>query len=178
MESLSIQLQPFFEWLLRTTVKASVLIGLILLAQLMLRGKLSVRWRYCLWLVLLIRMAMPWAPASSLSLFNLIPVKALGESLQTYTAAGSFGVTDILLFIWLTGALVLAVYVFASDFNLWRIVKSESLVIEQDILELLEDCKRQMGVRTILGLVITDKVKSPALFGFVRPRLLLPKGML
>jgi Tol biopolymer transport system component len=35
-----------------------------------------------------------------------------------------------------------------------------------------------MGIRIILGVVATDKVKSPALFGFIRPRLLLPKGML
>jgi len=59
MESLNIQLQPFFEWLLRTTLQASLLIALILLFQLLLRGKLGIRWGYCLWIVLLIRMAMP-----------------------------------------------------------------------------------------------------------------------
>jgi hypothetical protein len=36
----------------------------------------------------------------------------------------------------------------------------------------------QMGVETILAVVVSDKIKSPALFGFVRPRLLLPQGML
>jgi hypothetical protein len=49
---------------------------------------------------------------------------------------------------------------------------------DQKILDLLEDCKSEMGIRTILGVVITDKVKSPALFGFVRPRLLLPAGII
>jgi len=49
---------------------------------------------------------------------------------------------------------------------------------EGKILDLLEDCKVQVGVQTILGVIVTDKVKSPALFGVVRPRLLLPEGML
>ncbi|TFH48882.1 MAG: hypothetical protein E4G89_05600, partial [Methanothrix sp.] len=80
--------------------------------------------------------------------------------------------------LWLTGALVLAVYVCAGNFNLWRIVKRRRPLTDQKILELLEDCKAQMGIQTILGIVPTDKVESPALFGFVRPRLLLPHGMI
>ncbi|GAF77920.1 unnamed protein product, partial [marine sediment metagenome] len=87
-------------------------------------------------------------------------------------------VANILPLIWLTGALILAVYVCASNFNLLRIVKRERPLTDQKILDLLEDCKAEMGIRIILGVVATDKVKSPALFGFIRPRLLLPKGML
>ncbi len=71
MESLSIHLQPFLDWLVRTTLQASLLIGLILLLQTALRTRLGVRWNYCLWLVLLARMAMPWMPESRISLFNL-----------------------------------------------------------------------------------------------------------
>jgi beta-lactamase regulating signal transducer with metallopeptidase domain len=87
-------------------------------------------------------------------------------------------VADMLAFVWLAGVLVLAGYVFASNFRLWRIVKSVRPLTEQRILDLLEDCKRQVGVETILGIVVTDKVEGPALFGFVRPRLLLPMGII
>ncbi|MHC4426814.1 MAG: M56 family metallopeptidase, partial [Planctomycetota bacterium] len=224
MESLNMQLQPFFEWLLRTTLQASLLICLILLLQAVLRGKLGVRWHYCLWLLLLVRMAMPWAPQSRASLFNLIPQRqteharqdtgeqvvgsdvasaGTGESppaLRTSVAQDNretitvtpqiskeakgqlksalFELAGTLPFVWLTGALALAVYVCASNFNLLRIVKRRRPLTDQKILDLLEDCKSQMGIPTILGVVTTDKVKSPALFGFVRPRLLLPEGMI
>jgi bla regulator protein BlaR1 len=87
-------------------------------------------------------------------------------------------VADVLGVVWLAGSLVLAAYVFASNFRLWRIIKSVRPLTEQRILELLEDCKRQTGVETILGIIVTDKVKSPALFGFIRPRLLLPVGII
>jgi len=223
------QLQSFFDWLLRTTLQASLLICLILLFQAVLRSRLGARWHYCLWLLLLIRMAMPWAPQSRVSVFNLIPQSlphrqteyarqevggpdavssdAASPSTAESTPVSTTGVVqdtskaitvvpeigkeagsqlkplfskaaNILPLIWLTGALVLAVYVCAGNFNLLRIVKRERPLTDQNILDLLEDCKAEMGIRIILGVVATDKVKSPALFGFVRPRLLLPKGMI
>lgn len=228
MESLSMQLQPFFEWLLRTTLQASLLICLILLFQVVLRSRLGARWHYCLWLLLLIRMAMPWAPQSRVSMFNLIPqslpqrqteyiqqdvgddavssdaaspstaestpvstIEVAQDTSKVITVAPEIGkeaqgwlkpvaseIAAILPLVWLTGALVLAVYVCANNFNLLRIVKRERPLTNQKILDLLEDCKAEMGIRIILGVVATDKVNSPALFGFIRPRLLLPKGML
>ena len=73
MESMMTYIQPFFGWLLRTTFVASVVICLILLIQKTLGGKLGPRWCHALWLVLLLRMVLPWAPSSRLSLSNLIP---------------------------------------------------------------------------------------------------------
>jgi len=228
MESLSIQLQPFFGWLLRTTLQASLLICLILLLQIVLRSRLGVRWHYCLWLLLLVRMAMPWAPESRVSLFNLLPETTPqrqfehadvqvghenAESFETGTDTSeptSISTTTVaqaepeattitsrtskeaegpakstfpkfaamLPLAWLAGVVVLAIYVCASSLNFLRIVRLRRPVTDQKILDLLEDCKSQMGIRTILGVVAKDKAKSPALFGFVRPRLLLPEGMI
>ena len=44
-------------------------------------------------------------------------------------------------------------------------------------MNLLEDCKQAMGLRVPVTLVETAAVGSPSLFGFVRPRLLLPVGL-
>ena len=73
MEAIMNYVQSFFGWLFQTTLIASVVICLILLIQKLLGGKLGPRWCHALWLVLLIRMVLPWAPSSRLSLFNLIP---------------------------------------------------------------------------------------------------------
>jgi Tol biopolymer transport system component/beta-lactamase regulating signal transducer with metallopeptidase domain len=249
METLHIQLQSFFEWLLRTTLQASLLICLIMLIQAMLRGKLGIRWHYGLWLLLLVRMILPWSPQSRVSLYNFIPqpvpqqqtedtrpgtseksvstdvsVTGTAESMpaSSTTAAKEnllpeskneiesmpdsttsvvsetpdvvttepvvipevdnhidlSEIAGIFPIVWLVGTLVLAVYIGASNFNLWRIVKRRHPLTDQKILDLLEDCKDRMGIQTILGIVLTDKVQSPALFGFVRPRLLLPQKMI
>jgi Tol biopolymer transport system component len=79
---------------------------------------------------------------------------------------------------WLAGAVALGGYVLARNIWLWRAVKKERAVTDQAILDLLEDCKMQMRVQTIVGVVVTDRIKSPALFGFVRPRILLPQGLI
>ena len=52
------------------------------------------------------------------------------------------------------------------------------MITQQKILELLEDCKFQLGLQTVIGVVETDGVKTPCLFGYLRPRLLLPHGIL
>jgi beta-lactamase regulating signal transducer with metallopeptidase domain len=80
--------------------------------------------------------------------------------------------------IWLVGTVLIAGYILFRSIRLWCIVKRERPITDSEILDLLEDCKMQMGVQTIIGVVVSDRIKSPALFGFVRPRLLLPQGML
>ncbi|MHC4568002.1 MAG: M56 family metallopeptidase [Planctomycetota bacterium] len=73
MDALAIHASTFLDWLLRTTGQASLLICLVLLAQRLLRRQLGVRARYLLWLVVVARMALPWAPQSGLSVYNLVP---------------------------------------------------------------------------------------------------------
>jgi beta-lactamase regulating signal transducer with metallopeptidase domain len=247
MEALNMQLSQLFEWLLWTTIQGSILIGLILVVQIILRRKLPIRWHYLIWVLLLIRLAIPWAPKSRISVFNLVPqsiqrkriiesisksyVDDIGdcssvestsvqktephptseasnetaqsqpqtaqETVPKATAAVKPEVSDtpfanlkdffksviyrflhMLPLLWLVGAVVMAGYVCARNLSLWLTVKRERPITDQKVLELLEDCKIQMGVQTILALVVSDRVKSPALFGFIRPRLLLPQGML
>lgn len=75
---------------------------------------------------------------------------------------------------WLAGRLILALRVAQVNLRLWMAVRGGKALTSQRVLELLEDCKRAMGVKTLVGIVVTDRVSGPALFGFIRPRLLLP----
>jgi beta-lactamase regulating signal transducer with metallopeptidase domain/Tol biopolymer transport system component len=228
MEAVMTYSQAFFGWLLQTTLIASLVICLILLMQKLLGGRLGPRWSYALWLVLLVRMILPWSPSSRLSLSNLIPsLQRQTQSQQSYgsievqevpppkQAAGtpetlmgqeqeSESVTQeqfaprlqtqfnaearsrfhlvsifrILPIFWLAGAIVIGVYLLVSDLALWRIVKRDRPLVNQAMLELFEECKAQMGVQSLVVVVPSDRVRSPGLFGFVRPRLLLPRQML
>ncbi len=202
MESLSMKLVPVFDWLLTTTLQAVLLLCLILLVQFILRGRLPIRWHYCLWLLLLIRMVSPWLPESRISIFNYVPSSiqhggiikaisqpqhargmgfysrvAMAEPQETETNTSFIRFTRMIPLLWLLGGAALAVYVAAANFRLWWLVTRERPLTDQKILDLLEDCKAEMEIRNILGVVTTDKVSSAALFGFLRPRLLLPAGM-
>jgi beta-lactamase regulating signal transducer with metallopeptidase domain/Tol biopolymer transport system component len=228
MEAVMTYAQSFFGWLSQTTLIASLVICLILLIQRILGNKLGPRWCHALWLVLLVRMVLPWSPSSRLSLSNLIPswqrqtqsqqsygtvkVQKVSPSEQavetTETITSQEPQSDlateksvaprprmianaedqsgsrlvllrrILPILWLAGAIVIGAYLLISDLALWRIVKRDHPLVNQAMLELFEECKAQMGVQSLVVVVPSDQVKSPGLFGFVRPRLLLPRQML
>jgi len=203
MEAFSMKLLPLFDWLLWTTIQAAVLFCLIMLIQFILRTKLPIRWHYCLWLLLLIRLTIPWLPESKISVFNLVPRSIQqGRILESYSKppsvydmgfyrhiqpenatesqqeATSVRFMRMVPLLWLLGTLLLALYIGAGNFRLWWLVTRERPLTDQKILDLLEDCKSEMGIRTILGVVMTDKVKCAALFGFLRPRMLLPAGII
>jgi beta-lactamase regulating signal transducer with metallopeptidase domain len=61
----------FFNWVLSTSVMASLLVALILIIKLGLGNRLKPRWHYMLWLLLTLRLLLPWIPESPLSIFNL-----------------------------------------------------------------------------------------------------------
>ncbi len=238
MESLGTNLNVSFQWLLRATLQGSLLVCLILAIKLVLRERLPARWHYCLWLVLLVRLSLPWAPQSRLSIYNIVPrslpsphevpadsarSEAVGakpgtlgqERASGLALTGAQGeapqrgqdgaavsaspvvalqqgdgvtgvnrrpfvesVATVVPWLWLCGCLALGGYILLRAFGLWWAVRSERPVTDQHILELLEDCKMQMRVRTLVGVVITDKIRTPALFGFLRPRILLPQGLI
>jgi beta-lactamase regulating signal transducer with metallopeptidase domain/Tol biopolymer transport system component len=228
MAAFGTTLQPFLAWLLETTIVASVVICLILVLQKLLGRRLGPRWSHALWLVLLLRMVLPWTPPSPVSLFRLVPASLLSDAARDITdssphtdalrAIDSVGLTEtttvaartpagtpdgptkpraqeitrtahpsiplraglrrMLPLLWLVGAVLLAGHLAASNFALWRIIKREHPLTEQPILELFEQCKTQMGVQTIVALVSSERVRTAALFGFVRPRLLMPRQML
>ena len=70
LESLTLAVQ----WIFETSLKASVLIVIILCLQWVLRHRLPAKWRYTLWGLLILRLVIPFELESRLSIFNLFPV--------------------------------------------------------------------------------------------------------
>jgi beta-lactamase regulating signal transducer with metallopeptidase domain len=207
MEVANSHLTQFFDWLLWVSLQGSVVVIFIILVQIILRHKLPIRLHYFLWVLLLVRLTIPWLPESKISIFNLVPqsiqqgriIESFSESQRMrelrFSLFTEYADTQeskpesgyktffakfmcILPLIWLVGALLMVFYICAHNIILWLTVKRERPITDQEILDLLEDCKMQMSIQTILGVIVSDRIKSPALFGFVRPRLLLPQGML
>jgi len=208
-------LPEFLHWLLTSTIQVSILVAIILAIKAIARDKLTPRWQYCLWMILIVRILTPWTFNTDFSVFNLLPsgqttqshtqptekIQASPDSLARDSAVVIKGTTPTAIFeeptlaekfsrtsvagsgntlaiIWLAGAAVLAGYILFGYLKLWYAVKVRRPLTSQSVLDLLEDCKQQLAVHTILGVVVTDKISTPALFGFLRPRLLLPAGLI
>ncbi|PFA84397.1 M56 family metallopeptidase [Bacillus cereus] len=65
-------LSTLFDWLLETTIMASILVGFVLCVKVLLRNQLTARWHYALWLILIVRLILPWSPDSSYSLYSIL----------------------------------------------------------------------------------------------------------
>lgn len=68
----NVYLPSFFDWLIETSIMASIVVGLILCVKILLRNKLTPRWQYMLWMILIIRLLLPWSPDSSYSIYSIL----------------------------------------------------------------------------------------------------------
>lgn len=65
--------QDYLPGLGRISLQAGVLVLLVLLAQGIFRRQLTARWRCALWLLVMVRLLLPFSPGSAASIFNLLP---------------------------------------------------------------------------------------------------------
>ncbi|MEE3956224.1 M56 family metallopeptidase [Bacillus thuringiensis] len=73
---INVYLPHFFDWLIETSLMASILVGFILCIKVLFRNKLTPRWQYMLWIVLMIRLLLPWSPDSSYSIYSLFSYRS------------------------------------------------------------------------------------------------------
>ncbi|RAR40481.1 M56 family metallopeptidase [Paenibacillus sp. MDMC362] len=84
-------LLAFFGWVIRGSFMASILIVLVLVLQFLLRNKIEARWKYWIWLPVAIRLLLPWAPESSLSLYNVLSLDAIAPGIHQQIQVSSGG---------------------------------------------------------------------------------------
>ncbi len=73
---------PQLQWVIRFGWQTTLLIGVVIGVQWLLRNHLAPRWRYNLWLLVMLRLVMPVSWESPLSLFNLLHTDRLAEAIQ------------------------------------------------------------------------------------------------
>ncbi len=92
---INVYLPHFFDWLIETSLMASILVGFILCIKVLFRNKLTPRWQYMLWIVLMIRLLLPWPPDSSYSIYSLLSYSSsVSEVIQKNTPSPENTVND------------------------------------------------------------------------------------
>lgn len=231
----------FLEWLLRASWQAAVLAGLIVLAQASLGKRLTPAWRYRLWLLVVVRLVLPFQAPSPTSVHNLarlttrsdatpsvaplvvpepaihsaplpsvtgvesgvesvawpesfpgrLPGTVSSSSAEVSTAIRALPTSEPatpapregvpvarwLGWIWLLGVVGLGLRVAVQNLRFaWRL-RRDGTPISASVAARLEACRALLGVRTHLRVIETDHVQSPAVYGLLRPTLLLPRGL-
>src|SRR5687768_6297321 len=181
--------------LLTAGAKGSLILAITLLAASLLGRKMPSRWLHVLLLVGVARLLLPVAPASPLSVFNLLRDDSAAISLMVSTPA----VVDtaprilatvasppartgrplavVLFWIWAAGVAFMTGRTFHHTLRARRMARTATpLPAGSRELRLLEDCRWRSGVRRHVSLRLTSAGVPPALHGVLHPTLLLPSN--
>ncbi len=214
----------FFDCLGRASWQAAVLAGLVLIAQWLFRKRLTPAWRYRLWLLVVIRLVLPFPPTSLTSVFNIAhfrsgdppvtlatretrpgppallttserpdsgdraipphhatapdaPVAAEPAPPRPPHAVSWSTILGFLPWVWAAGVLFIATRMAWQNFRFGQRLRREATPVAASIQELFAHCQSLLDVRQPVVLCETSLVRSPALYGFLEARLLLPRGL-
>ncbi|MBW8350842.1 M56 family metallopeptidase [Bacillus sp. IITD106] len=194
-----------FKWTLVTSLLSSIIAVFILMIRALFKKKLHPRWFFWLWLILVIRLMLPWVPESSFSLFNLFtPSKTDTHfqfnhslysdpsfvSVQTNTdldtnttsenptSSNLHPIIIIAAFIWLAGMAIGIIQLYRSNRQFSKCLHSAISISDTSILEIFNRCKQKSKIKSDIQLMTSPTLVSPALCGLWRPKLILPSKQL
>lgn len=196
-------MDTFIHRFMLSTLLVTLLIITILLLKKGLSKHLSIKVHYKIWYFLFVPLMTPFFPWDFFKLgaiptfFAKIFTQNAANSLKQKSMSGSTishaensdllrdfaisvnrstpeAVFTIGLIIWAIGIVVLAGWMIYSQGQIRQIKKSASLIKDQKIKNLLEECKEIVGVRREVALQETSMINSPITFGMIKPSILLP----
>ncbi|MDQ3438793.1 MAG: polysaccharide biosynthesis/export family protein [Planctomycetota bacterium] len=202
----------------RASWQASVLAVLVVAVQLILGKRIAARWRHAMWMLVLVRLALPVVPSSPVSVFNLAPAKAQSvqrppslapiasikmnegtiawtHSLTVDTSPSALpqtpvviaqspspdlwtGWPQVLATLWGIGVALLATRIAFATWRVSRTLGRLDPVDDPAVQDVLRSTAAELRVRRLPKLLAGDGLFSPALVGFVRPKLLVPRDVL
>ncbi|MCJ8009653.1 M56 family metallopeptidase [Lederbergia wuyishanensis] len=196
-----------FKWILVTSLLSSIIAVFILFIRALFKKKLQPRWFVWLWLILVIRLMLPWVPESSFSLFNLFtPSKSdafipfqfnhtlysepsfvtlqprteldTNTTSENPTSSNFHPIIIIAAFIWLAVMVIGIIQLYRSNRQFSKCLDSSRSISELSILELFQKCKQKSNIHSNIRLMASPAIFSPALYGLWRPKLILPSKQL
>ena len=197
-----------FYFVLKASLYAGIVGLVIILIKALLRNRLSARWHYLLWMVLVLKLLIPFGPESVVSLFNTvpdIPRQSMSEMAyqmeQRYEASlaeentlpyipptqqqveaikAAALVESLLPYAWAAGAAFILLWLVFTCCSLHRKLRRCLPVTDERIIHIFDACKVKMGLeRSIkISLIVQDAVGTPSLFGVRFPKILLPPAVL
>lgn len=197
-------LHAAFDWTWRTSLETSVLIVLVLLTQCLWGRRLSAQGHYLLGLLILLRLATPTVPSSDFSALNLtrywktpsartapitsiadVPIARRTTALETRPMitdappSTAFAANSRRFvpwaWVWALGVATLLCAALIRHRRCARWIRHQISLTEPWVLSALATAQKEMGVRCAIRLVATQDRSAPALFGWIKPSLLVPE---
>lgn len=169
------------------SLSTSIVILILLALSPVLNRRYAAKWKYGIWLLLALRLAVPVAvrlPRQKIVLD--VPVRMTAPI--TYTASNAVTLPiqtqgpriaplDILAWIWLAGAAAFLILHLTAYFRCRReVLKNGVLRKNREFTSQLRSLCRELNIRGDFPVMIYDKAASPMVLGFFHPILVFPAG--
>lgn len=109
---------------------------------------------------------------------NSLEVKKNFAPKPTPTAFETVNWKDILIIFWLIGVILLTGYTIFINLKLWYQIRTEPKANSESTVHIVETCKLKMKINQDIPVISTNKTSTPALFGPIKPWLLLPDNFI
>jgi beta-lactamase regulating signal transducer with metallopeptidase domain len=185
-------LHSLFTWTLDTSLRASLLAGAVMLIQLALRGHISARWRYALWLPVLFVLLAPVLPQSRWSVESILapeviapapmpkwsgeftplaplPMPALGAEETEPAAMASVDWQQVLMLAWLVGVAVCWCGGIGFYLATMRRFRRTALAPDTALITRVNALSDSVKLRRAPRLLVSPRIDSPAVAGLWRP---------
>lgn len=192
----------YFIMLISLSLSGSLLAIIVFALKSALKNRLSKIWQYYIWIIVLLRLILPFTPQTSLigSLFhqskdiisypivdnnikNLNNTKNIEDNLNNNSDAAFFShekeyflsIKENLWFIWFIVFLVLLAHKITSYNNFLRFVKVGRIRVTNPIhINIVNQVYKNMGIRNTIPLYENPLIASPMLVGMFRSFILIP----
>ncbi|SKA86197.1 Signal transducer regulating beta-lactamase production, contains metallopeptidase domain [Prosthecobacter debontii] len=192
-------LHLLFDWTLDTSLRATLLVVLVMTLQTLLRHRLSCRWRYALWLPVLAVLLMPIFLPSAWSLESLLApsrsVPTASAQVQTMeqgsqdtglktglsnplitVPAPLFDWSQVGMWVWLSGVVVLLSGGLLSYLRTLHLARNQASPPDEALLTEIRQIAGEAKLSRLPDIVVSPEIQSPAVTGLWRSVLMLPKS--
>lgn len=195
-------MEAIFRLVLTTSLYASVAGIIIILLKAILKDRINPQWHYIIWIVLLLKLLVPFGPESAVSLFNRVPdisqqanfnqmYQEYHQSYDTIQQSGDkaniptiWVVQDSSLhfaaiaenavpYIWFSGAILMLGWLMFTNFSINRRIKKASIPVPEVISAIFNECRQKTGVSRDIKLACQSIISTPSIFGVLTPRILI-----
>lgn len=201
-------MKDLWNLVLEASFYGSIVGGVILLTKSILKDKLSGRFNYLIWMLLIIKLIVPFGPKSDVSLFNNISfnqVSNLNIERSTIEYESTFeienieklestqdrelesnvtnsnldnNIKNIIPVIWMIGVVNITVVLLFSQYYLYRQIRLNNKQGNARLDGILLTCKEKMTVKRDIKIVVNDFINTPSLVGIISPKILIPTTMI
>ena len=181
----------FVDWLFAASARASLLTAAVFIIQSLLRYRVPARWRYAMWIPVLVVLLVPSFPESKRSVHSIVRLLqaplAMSVTIEPSRVLGvnAVGVADFRMAVfsswqqmiplaWLIGAAGIALVHIGAFVQTLRRFKRSQVPASDALLEEVAALARDVGLRRSPRVCTAREIRTPAVTGLLHPMLLLP----